>query len=127
MAQLGYGNVYSGPFTANEMSGENGRLVLFNGDLLSGTFERGLLNGDGLIEYASGDVFRGKFVKGMRVKGEFRSKAMSYTGEWVNDSPHGERVRRNETLVFADMFFKELASSQPGWTALKACSTTEHL
>lgn len=62
-----------------------------NGDTLSGTFEKGLLQGDATIEYANGDRFVGKFNKGTRVQGEFRGLGgLIYTGEFKDDNANGK-------------------------------------
>lgn len=61
------------------------------GDVLVGNFVGGVLTGQGTIEYANGDRFRGCFDgAGARSgPGTFESPTLRYTGEWSEDLMHG--------------------------------------
>lgn len=71
----------------------NGVMTWANGDVYTGRFEFGQLHGRGQIQYANGDSFQGTFHKDVRQgHGTYRWKkdGRSYDGKYYEDRPQDE-------------------------------------
>lgn len=71
-----------------------GTVTFYNGDELSGSFEKGILSGDGRFKSADGSTYEGAWEDGMRHgRGTFNwARGSSYIGEWNEDERHGKGV-----------------------------------
>ena len=85
------GDIYTGALnTSLRMEGE-GKLEYNTGDVYEGTFEAGVISGEGTFTYANGDVYKGSFSDGMKNGSGVYTWANGdvYEGEYVNDVRSG--------------------------------------
>ena len=85
------GDIYTGALnTSLRMEGE-GKLEYNTGDVYEGTFEAGVISGEGIFTYANGDVYKGSFSDGMKNGSGIYTwfDGSSYTGDFVDDKKEG--------------------------------------
>lgn len=72
----------------------SGQVNFYNGDKLTGTFERGELVGEVTITSSDGNVYQGTYQDGKRHgSGTFTwARGSRYEGEWIDDKRHGKGV-----------------------------------
>lgn len=84
------GDVYTGTFTNGVLEG-TGTLKTASGDSYNGSFSGGKANGSGTMTYANGTVYTGSWSDGQR-SGSGTMKypnGDSFTGSWANDVKDG--------------------------------------
>lgn len=89
-------DVYTGSLNSSlRMEGE-GTLEYSTGDVYEGTFSAGVISGHGVFSYANGDVYDGEFANGMKNgKGVYTwFDGSSYDGDFVDDRKDGFGVYR---------------------------------
>lgn len=71
-----------------------GIVSYFNGNKLDGTFDKGVIKGEGTLRLAAGDVYTGPIVEGKREgKGSYKwARGSSYVGQWSDDMRNGQGV-----------------------------------
>ena len=89
-------DVYTGSLNSSlRMEGE-GKLEYSTGDVYEGAFSAGVISGHGIFSYANGDVYEGEFANGMKCgKGTYTwFDGSSYEGDFVDDRKDGFGVYR---------------------------------
>jgi hypothetical protein len=83
--------VYKGECLNGAPDGD-GYIEFYNGDVLHGHFNEGVLSGNVMLKTANGSEYRGTMVDGKRHgEGSYQwAMGASYVGEWVDDMRHGE-------------------------------------
>lgn len=77
----------------NEKRDGNGIFNFANGDVYNGEWKDGQMNGQGMLTYKNGDVYSGNYENGLRSgQGTFTWKDNNdqYTGEWKADLMSGQ-------------------------------------
>ncbi|MBQ8576530.1 MAG: hypothetical protein IJ449_00965 [Clostridia bacterium] len=85
------GDVYTGTLNNSlRMEGE-GTLEYSTGDVYEGEFENGVISGEGTFRYANGDVYEGAFLNGAKNgQGVYTwFDGSTYTGAFVDDKKEG--------------------------------------
>ncbi len=88
------GDIYTGALNASlRMNGE-GKLEYNTGDVYEGTFADGVISGEGKFSYANGDTYVGMFADGMKNGNGVYTwfDGSTYTGDFVNDKKEGSGV-----------------------------------
>ncbi len=85
------GDVYTGALNASLRMDGDGKLEYATGDIYEGTFENGVITGEGTFKYANGDVYTGAFENGAKNgSGVYKwFDGSTYTGEFVDDKKDG--------------------------------------
>ena len=85
------GDIYIGALSTSLRMEGQGRLEYNTGDVYEGSFVDGVISGEGKFTYANGDVYEGQFSDGMKnghgVYTWFDKS--TYTGDFVNDKKEG--------------------------------------
>lgn len=100
------GNVYTGTFTDGKLEGK-GTLKTSNGSTYSGNFVSGQLNGSATVKYANGDSFSGSYTAGVRDgDGTYTwASGTTYRGTWKSG-----KVQKGGTYDYTDEGIKGMFS-----------------
>lgn len=92
------GDVYEGKWRDGKRHGEGRYTLQRTGAIMTGRFDRGFIDGCGMVEYPGVSLFAGEFSRGLRSRGsmywmdgadgEYRDK-LCYQGEWKGEQIHG--------------------------------------
>ncbi len=88
------GDVYTGALNSSLRMEGDGKLEYNTGDVYEGSFVAGVIAGEGTFTYANGDVYKGSFAEGTKNgEGVYTwFDGSSYTGTFVSDKKEGTGV-----------------------------------
>lgn len=85
------------------MTGTESELTLHNGEVYSGEFKDGKLEGEGVVEYRGGEKRKeGMFSRGLlNGEGSIKMGNITYSGHFMNDELNGKGlIKENGKIIY---------------------------